>query len=147
MVLAMAALAACGDGRSVMQVPDPPPMLALPDEYAFGDKVAVADETAVRHVDELLRQRYGRPDVKRYTAPGNADFGALRAYYDTRAGAIGWKPIPGLGRSLFPGEYALGYERGGSAFAVVWLTPRPGSTLVPVNVIRFGMADQQRKGR
>ncbi|UIJ46529.1 hypothetical protein LZK98_06150 [Sphingomonas cannabina] len=128
-----------------MQVPDPPPMLTRPDEYAFGDKIAVADEVAVRHVDELLRQRYSRPEVKRYTAPRNADFDALKAYYDTRAGAAGWKPIPGLGRSLFPGEYALGYERGGSAFAVVWLTPRPGSALVPVNVIRFGVVDKAER--
>ncbi|MCX8474245.1 MAG: hypothetical protein MT490_00480 [Sphingomonas sp.] len=135
MALAVAALAACGPAQSP-QVPSPPPDLAQPAEYAFGDAVAAADSAAIGHVADLL-QAGGRPEVTRYAAASGTDFAKLEAYYDVRAAAGGWEPLADLGRSLPPGERAIGYRAGNSAFAVVWLAPRAGSGFVPVNVIRF----------
>lgn len=138
MALTMTALAACGPARSSMQVPSPPPMLTRPAEYAFGDAIAAADSAAMGHVVDLFQGRFGRPEIVRYTASSGTDFDRLKAYYDAGATAAGWEPLPDLGRDLPPGERAIGYHAGNSAFVVVWLAPRPGSALVPVNVIRFG---------
>lgn len=132
-LFAAMALAACSEP----QVLDPPPMLAQPAEYAFGDSVAAADGAAVRHVIDLLEPRFGRAEVRRYTASSRADFAELRAYYDMRAAKAGWRPIPDIAGAVSPRENAIGYRADGAAFAVVWLTPRPDSPLTPVNVIRF----------
>lgn len=112
-------------------------MLAQPAEYAFGDSIAAADSVAIGHVIDLLEPLHGRAEVRRYTASSRADFAELRAYYDTRAAKAGWRPIPDVAGAVSPQENAIGYRADDAAFAVVWLTPRAGSPLTPVNVIRF----------
>lgn len=137
MVLAVAALPACSKAPSHMPTPDPPSMFTRPAEYAFGDTIGAADAAATNRVIDALKPHYGHPEVTRYTAPADADFVALKAYYDTRAAAAGWSPILQLGRGLPAGEQAIGYAADGTAFAVVWLKPRADSPITPVNVIRF----------
>lgn len=111
-------------------------MLASSTEYGFGDSIAAADAAALGHVVDLLTPRYGRPQVTRYSAPADADFDQLRTYYDARAKALGWQPIADLRSVLSPQENAIGYSAEGTAFAVVWIAPRPGSP-TPVNAVRF----------
>lgn len=111
-------------------------MLASSAEYGFGDSIAAADAAALGHVVELLAPRYGRPEVTRYSAPADADLDQLRTYYDARAKALGWQPIADLRSILSPQENAIGYSAEGTAFAIVWIAPRPGSP-TPVNVVRF----------
>jgi hypothetical protein len=137
-LLGGALLAACSEGSKDMRVPDPPPTLASPPDYAFGDAIGAADNAAIGRVIDALQPRFGRPTVARYTAPRETDFTALEAYYDARAEATGWRPMPEISRSLAPMEHAIAYQTDDAAFAVIWLEPRADSPITPVNVVRFG---------
>lgn len=125
-----------GCGTPPPEVPPPPAMLERPADYGFGDTIAAADAAAVAHVVDLLRPDHGRPEITRYTAPAGESLKTLRRHYETGALAAGWHPIKEVQGALTPGENALAYRATDKAFAVVWLTPRPGAA-TPVNVIRF----------
>jgi hypothetical protein len=130
-------LLALGACAAAPKIPEPPSMLSRPAEYVFGDAIAAADATAVGHVVDLLGPRHGKPEVARYVAPANLDLAGLETYYDAKARAAGWEPIVDVRGALSAGENAIGYRADGTAFAVVWLTPRGNSAATPVNVIRF----------
>jgi hypothetical protein len=135
LLLAVATLNACG--TPLPEVPEAPAMLTRSVEYGFGDAIAAADAAAIARVVDLLRPRHGTPEVTRYTASARSDLAGLRTYYDARTAAAGWHPIAEIGGAVAPGENAIGYRASDTAFVVVWLTPRPGWTTTPVNVIRF----------
>ena len=133
-LIAAAVLSACMDGGEA-KVPDPPPTLAMPDEYAWGDEVAARDDRMARHVTRHLGDRFGQARETHYVAADAAQRRALEDWYRARLGEE-WKPAP-LDGAFGPGEHGFGFARGDDVLVVAWLSPQPDGR-VPVTIFQFG---------
>ncbi|WP_162146101.1 twin-arginine translocation signal domain-containing protein [Inquilinus limosus] len=126
----------------------PPSELSLPpwpagvgrsDEYAFGDAVGARDLRAWGPVFDALAERYGgkaRLRLIRLTLPADADLAALRRRFDEEmVDHRRWRAVT---QEIPHGDaWAHGYESpdGRDVFMLVGIDPRPGETLVPLNVL------------
>lgn len=118
-------------------LPDPPAPLSQPAEYAFGDRIAAADERLAARVADALGQKYGRPREARYVAPAVADLVTLQRFYAARARKGGWIETSAVAAALRPGEGGFGFTQGDRALAIIWLESEKGGA-TPVTVMRFG---------
>lgn len=132
----LALLGGCAEPDS-MPLPDPPSPITRPEEYPFGDALFSAERSAVRAVRQQLEPRYGRATETSFLAPGDTDFGALRSWYDGRAAAANWQPIPDPGGKIGAGRNAFGYASEGIATVVVWPEQAAPDGSRPLTVIRF----------
>jgi len=130
----LALLSAC-DGRQA-EPPPPPPQLQSYDRFPFGDAVASRAENEVARVVDVLAPRFGRTARQSFKMASDADWDAIRHYYDQALLPAGWKPLADMDRASGRGQRAFGYYAGRRFLAVVALEPRPGDAAVPVDVLR-----------
>lgn len=129
-------IAAC-DRDTVMTLPDPPAPLTRTAEYAWGDRVAAAEERMKTRVAAALAARFGRPRETLYTVRAGSDPAAVQSWYAERARDAGWTELPAIPSALRPGEGGFGFAQGDRALAILWLTSKDGGP-TPVTVMRFG---------
>lgn len=120
-------------------IPPWPSDVGQPDEYPFGDGVMLRDHRAWEPVFDALAERYGgktRLRVIHLTLDAKADVGALRSHFDEEMiNRRHWRAeTQDTGRRE---TWSHGYESsdGRDVFMLVGLVPRPGETLVPLNVL------------
>lgn len=120
-------------------IPPWPAGVGQADEYPFGDGVMLRDHRAWRPVFDALAERYGgkyRLRVIHLTLDAKVDVGAVRSRFDEEMiNRRHWRAEtqePGRGRT-----WTHGYESsdGRDVFMLVALEPRPGETLVPLNIL------------
>ncbi|MBB5760154.1 hypothetical protein HNR00_004900 [Methylorubrum rhodinum] len=123
------------------RLPDPPPPIVRPAEYAFGDTIAALDNRAAGSAQDLLRPTYGRGDELSLLAPAGTDFAVLARWYEARAQETGWRPVEDFTARLGRGRHGIAYASGQQAFALIWIDATAADGSRPVTMIRFGEPD------
>ena len=124
---------------SERSLPPWPAGVGRSEEYAFGDAVGARDLRAWGPVFDTLAERYGgeaRLRVIHLTLQADADLAALRRRFDEEMiDRRRWRSA--TLETRLDGAWAHGYESsdGRDVLMLVALTPRPGETLVPFNVL------------
>lgn len=137
-VLLVAGTAACAAPAASAAVPDAPPGVQAPDEYAFGDEVASRDLRAWGPVHDELAADVGKERL--HSLPlvldAAADVAAVRDAYGSDLAEAGWAVLPEQ-PATSDGAWAHGWtspdER--DVLVLVALDPRPGETHVPLTVL------------
>jgi hypothetical protein len=120
-------------------IPPWPKGVGQTDEYPFGDGVMLRDHRAWGPVFDMLAERYGgktRLRVIHLALDAKADIEALRSRFDEEIiNRRRWRAV--TQETDRRETWTHGYESadGRDVFMLVGLEPRPGETLVPLNVL------------
>ena len=130
-------LAACSTPPPPGVLPDMPPGVTAPDEYAFGDDVASRDLRASSPVHDALVQEVDAEKLRNLplVLEVDADVTAVRDAYAAELAGRGWTSMPDLPAGDDAWTQGWISADGRDALVLVGLEPEAGETYVPLTVL------------